>query len=445
MKIGYFILKDELREDARMKALLKDLEEAYPKYGAVLKMSVVDNRPDDEIAEALGITRNNVTTLKTRAREKLREMLVKDGYSIPDESPESVDGMLLVKSRGRGNDVKSGADADRLSQLLDVLATQYPRQAEALRHSLLEGKTNNEIAELMGTSAGTVKSWKERGREKLQALMDGGEIHEPREFRKKSVEHVHEQEPPHALAPKPAPRIERLEDIKDMSFITEESIPSIARLFRPVFIGMCRKYKIDSDYANDIMQEMSICLLDMIRDGRIKELGERVKPDKTAGYLASLANSVGYDFIRSNFLSKHHYSLVSLQSINDDMDESGNGIIDENSSLDCSVPFETGGNGMPDEHRRAYVNEIEKTDPECAEVMRYFLLDGMGTMEISEKMGKPPAWVSRRKKKGIEFIRAQRNKEDGTIAVDRDFKWLERNCSMDELKAAIDRMSQSNR
>jgi hypothetical protein len=28
MKIGYFILKDELREDTRMKALLKDLEEA---------------------------------------------------------------------------------------------------------------------------------------------------------------------------------------------------------------------------------------------------------------------------------------------------------------------------------------------------------------------------------------------------------------------------------
>lgn len=52
MKIGYFILKDELREDARMKALLKELEEAtFEVYEIKTKADV---RPDTDLVLSMG-------------------------------------------------------------------------------------------------------------------------------------------------------------------------------------------------------------------------------------------------------------------------------------------------------------------------------------------------------------------------------------------------------
>lgn len=52
MKIGYFILKDELREDTRMKALLKDLEEAtFEVYEIKNKADV---RPETDLVLSMG-------------------------------------------------------------------------------------------------------------------------------------------------------------------------------------------------------------------------------------------------------------------------------------------------------------------------------------------------------------------------------------------------------
>ena len=52
MKIGYFILKDELREDARMKALLKDLEEATFEVYEIKKKA--DVRPETDLVLSMG-------------------------------------------------------------------------------------------------------------------------------------------------------------------------------------------------------------------------------------------------------------------------------------------------------------------------------------------------------------------------------------------------------
>ena len=52
MKIGYFILKDELREDARMKALLKDLEEATFEVYEIKKKA--DVRPETYLVLSMG-------------------------------------------------------------------------------------------------------------------------------------------------------------------------------------------------------------------------------------------------------------------------------------------------------------------------------------------------------------------------------------------------------
>ena len=52
MKIGYFILKDDLREDARMLALLKDLQEAtFEVYEIKTKADV---RPDTDLVLSMG-------------------------------------------------------------------------------------------------------------------------------------------------------------------------------------------------------------------------------------------------------------------------------------------------------------------------------------------------------------------------------------------------------
>ena len=52
MKIGYFILKDELRKDARMEALLKDLQEAtFELYEIKTKADV---RPDTDLVLSMG-------------------------------------------------------------------------------------------------------------------------------------------------------------------------------------------------------------------------------------------------------------------------------------------------------------------------------------------------------------------------------------------------------
>ena len=52
MKIGYFILKDELRTDARMASLLRDLEEAtYELYEIRTKADV---RPDTDLVLSMG-------------------------------------------------------------------------------------------------------------------------------------------------------------------------------------------------------------------------------------------------------------------------------------------------------------------------------------------------------------------------------------------------------
>jgi NAD+ kinase len=52
MKIGYFILKDELRKDARMEALLKDLQEAtFEVYEIKTKADV---RPDTDLVLSMG-------------------------------------------------------------------------------------------------------------------------------------------------------------------------------------------------------------------------------------------------------------------------------------------------------------------------------------------------------------------------------------------------------
>ena len=52
MKIGYFILKDELREDTRMKALLKDLEEATFEVYEIKKKA--DVRPETDLVLSMG-------------------------------------------------------------------------------------------------------------------------------------------------------------------------------------------------------------------------------------------------------------------------------------------------------------------------------------------------------------------------------------------------------
>ena len=52
MKIGYFILKDELRKDARMEALLKDLEEATFEVYEI--KSKADVRPDTDLVLSMG-------------------------------------------------------------------------------------------------------------------------------------------------------------------------------------------------------------------------------------------------------------------------------------------------------------------------------------------------------------------------------------------------------
>ncbi|MBQ9410079.1 MAG: hypothetical protein IJU21_00555, partial [Bacteroidales bacterium] len=52
MKIGYFILKEELRGDARMQALLKDLQEAtFEVYEIRTKADV---RPDTDLVLSMG-------------------------------------------------------------------------------------------------------------------------------------------------------------------------------------------------------------------------------------------------------------------------------------------------------------------------------------------------------------------------------------------------------
>ena len=52
MKIGYFILKDELRGDARMQALLKELQEAtFEVYEIKTKADV---RPDTDLVLSMG-------------------------------------------------------------------------------------------------------------------------------------------------------------------------------------------------------------------------------------------------------------------------------------------------------------------------------------------------------------------------------------------------------
>ena len=52
MKIGYFILKDALREDTRMKALLKDLEEATFEVYEIKKKA--DVRPETDLVLSMG-------------------------------------------------------------------------------------------------------------------------------------------------------------------------------------------------------------------------------------------------------------------------------------------------------------------------------------------------------------------------------------------------------
>ena len=52
MKIGYFILKDELRTDARMASLLRDLEEAT--YEVYEIRSKADVRPDTDLVLSMG-------------------------------------------------------------------------------------------------------------------------------------------------------------------------------------------------------------------------------------------------------------------------------------------------------------------------------------------------------------------------------------------------------